>query len=139
MRRMFFSTIGALLAAGAALAQPPADTLRALEQAARRESSTFAGFSAQRGAAFFRTQHAGDWTCTTCHTADPRGAGKHAVTGKAIEPLAPAVNAARLNDPARAEKWFRRNCNDVIGRACTAQEKGDVLAYLTQPKTREAR
>jgi hypothetical protein len=28
------------------------------------------------------------------------------------------------------EKWFKRNCNDVVGRACTAQEKGDVLAYV---------
>jgi hypothetical protein len=27
-------------------------------------------------------------------------------------------------------KWFGRNCRDVLGRACTAQEQGDVLAYL---------
>jgi hypothetical protein len=123
-------TAGALLATGASFAQPPADTLRALEPAARSANPVFAGFSAQRGAAFFRAQHGRDWSCATCHTDDPRRTGKHAVTGKAIEPMAPAVNAARLSDPARTEKWFRRNCNDVLRRECSAQEKGDVVAYL---------
>jgi len=33
-------------------------------------------------------------------------------------------------DPAKVEKWFRRNCNDVMGRECTAGEKADVLAWL---------
>jgi hypothetical protein len=28
------------------------------------------------------------------------------------------------------EKWFKRNCSDVLGRACSAQEKGDLLAWL---------
>jgi hypothetical protein len=28
------------------------------------------------------------------------------------------------------EKWFRRNCNDVLGRTCTPSEKADVMAYL---------
>jgi hypothetical protein len=51
-------------------------------------------------------------------------------TGKAIAPLAPAANAERFTDAGKAEKWFRRNCNDVLGRACTASEKADVLAYL---------
>jgi len=32
------------------------------------------------------------------------------------------------------EKWFRRNCNDVLNRACTASEQGDVLAYLMTVK-----
>jgi hypothetical protein len=32
------------------------------------------------------------------------------------------------------EKWFKRNCNDVAGRACTALEKGDVLTYLLSLK-----
>jgi hypothetical protein len=62
--------------------------------------------------------------------ADPREAGRHAATGKGIEPLAPAANPTRFTSPARVEKWFGRNCNDVLGRACTAQEKGDVLAWL---------
>ena len=44
--------------------------------------------------------------------------------------MAPAANPQRFTDAAKVEKWFRRNCKDVLGRACSAQEKGDVLAYL---------
>ena len=89
-----------------------------------------AGFSAQRGELFFKATHGNDWSCASCHTANPLGPGKHAKTGKPIEPLAPAANPKRFTDAAAVEKWFRRNCNDVLGRACTAQEKGDVTAYL---------
>ena len=35
-----------------------------------------------------------------------------------------------LTDVARVDKWFRRNCNDVLSRECSAAEKADVLAYL---------
>jgi hypothetical protein len=56
--------------------------------------------------------------------------GKHASTGKQIGPLAPAFNTERFTDTAKTEKWFRRNCNDVIGRECTVVEKADVLAWL---------
>lgn len=49
--------------------------------------------------------------------------GKHATTGKVIGPLAPAFNAERFTDATKAEKWFRRNCNDVAGRECTVGEK----------------
>jgi len=34
----------------------------------------------------------------------------------------------------KVDKWFKRNCNDVAKRACTAREKGDVLAYLMSVK-----
>ena len=40
------------------------------------------------------------------------------------------INAERFTDTAKAEKWFRRNCNDVAGRECTAAEKADMLAWL---------
>jgi hypothetical protein len=89
-----------------------------------------AGASAQRGERFFHSTHGNDWSCASCHTANPLAPGKHAKTGKPIEPLAPAANPKRFTDAAAVEKWFRRNCNDVLGRACTAQEKGDVTAYL---------
>lgn len=69
-------------------------------------------------------------SCSTCHGNDPRQAGRHAETGKPIEPMAPAVNAGRLTDPAKVEKWFRRNCRWTLGRECTAQEKGDFIQYL---------
>jgi len=44
--------------------------------------------------------------------------------------LAPAFNPERFVDAAKAEKWFRRNCNDVMARECSAAEKADVIAWL---------
>ena len=35
-----------------------------------------------------------------------------------------------LSDTAKAEKWFRRNCNDVMKRECSSAEKADVLSWL---------
>ena len=60
----------------------------------------------------------------------PTQAGKHAATGKSISALAPAFNPERFTDPAKVEKWFRRNCRDVVGRECSAGEKADLLAWL---------
>jgi hypothetical protein len=85
---------------------------------------------AERGKLFFNTVH-GDWSCASCHTKDPMARGRHIVTGKDIAPFAPAANPKRFTDAAKVEKWFRRNCNDVLHRACTPQEKGDVVAYVT--------
>ena len=91
-----------------------------------------AGTSAQpgRGQQFFTSKHGKDWSCASCHTAMPTGEGKHASTGKVIRPMAPAANADRFTDVAKIEKWFRRNCNDVVGRECSAAEKADVVAWL---------
>jgi cytochrome c553 len=89
--------------------------------------------SAARGQALF----ARNWTasaslprCTTCHGGDPRLPGKHAITGKTIKAMHPAVEPARLSDLAKTEKWFRRNCREVVGRECSAGEKADVVTYL---------
>lgn len=90
-------------------------------------------FSAIQGEQLFRARH-GDMSCTTCHTDNAKVAGKHAQTGKAIEALAPIANPKRLSEPAKVEKWFKRNCNDVLKRACTAQEKGDFVTYLLSIK-----
>ena len=120
----------AVVAGGDVFAASPSEIQRSLEAEARQSSSGFTGFSAQRGERFFNTRHVGDWSCATCHTADPRQAGRHATTGKSIAPLAPTANPDRFTNPARVEKWFGRNCNDVLGRTCTATEKGDVLAWL---------
>lgn len=71
-------------------------------------------------------------SCTDCHTNDLTQVGKHAKTGKKIDPMAPSVNPERLTDVAKIEKWFKRNCNWTLGRACSPQEKGDFLLYLRQ-------
>ena len=83
-----------------------------------------------RGQQIFTTPQGRDWSCASCHGALPTRAGKHASTGKPIGALAPAFNAERFTDGAKVEKWFRRNCNDVIGRECTAAEKADLLSWL---------
>jgi hypothetical protein len=122
----------------AALAAPLALGALALPAAAATPAQILSDYaahagaapSAQRGQAFFTAPHGREWSCSSCHGEPPTGAGRHASTGKSIQPLAPAFNAERFSDPARVEKWFRRNCNDVVGRECTAAEKADVLAWL---------
>ena len=86
--------------------------------------------NAAKGEAFFKASHGQEWQCTSCHGKSPMMGGRHASTDKAIEPLAPAANAKRFTDSAKADKWFRRNCKDVLARECTAAEKADVLAWL---------
>jgi len=110
-------------------ATTPAAQLAELAATARSESPGFAGFSAARGERLFR-QKGSDWSCASCHTADPRAVGRHAVTGKAIEPFAPAANPKRFTDESKTAKWFKRNCKDVFSRECTATEKGDLLSWL---------
>ena len=125
-----------LLAASLALsglkvsAATSAEIQKSFDTAAPASAPGFSGFSAERGQRFFGSTHGNDWSCVSCHTSSPVATGKHAKTGKEIAPLAPATNPQRFADAAKVEKWFNRNCNDVLGRVCTAQEKGDVLAYL---------
>lgn len=83
-----------------------------------------------RGRDFFDLPHGRQWSCASCHGAVPAQMGRHVVTGKAIAPLAPAFNPERFTDIAKTEKWFHRNCGDVVGRECSAAEKADVLAWL---------
>ncbi|WP_435628248.1 DUF1924 domain-containing protein [Candidatus Ferrigenium straubiae] len=117
------------LAAQPALAETPSEILAAIQKEASATPG-FQGFSAARGESFFKAKHGGEWSCSSCHTDNSAAPGKHAKTGKIIEPLAPSANAERFANPKKVEKWFKRNCNDVLSRECTPQEKGDVLAYL---------
>jgi hypothetical protein len=86
--------------------------------------------SAESGRQLFTTPHGREWSCASCHGSVPTQPGRHASTGKPIATLAPAFNPERFTDATKTEKWFRRNCNDVIGRECSAAEKADVLAWL---------
>ncbi|MBX3638084.1 MAG: DUF1924 domain-containing protein [Rubrivivax sp.] len=85
---------------------------------------------AERGRVFFTGRHGGEWSCASCHGNPPTATGRHASTGKTIDPLAPAANARAFTDSAKVDKWFRRNCKDVLQRECSAGEKADVLAWL---------
>jgi hypothetical protein len=69
-------------------------------------------------------------SCATCHNQDLKAAGRHAKTGKPIDPLAPSANPKRLTDTAEIEKWLLRNCKWTWGRECTAQEKADLLSFI---------
>lgn len=135
--------VGALAAAGVAASlglparaqaagQVATDLLRGYEAQARRERPAFAGFSAEEGKKLHLAQHVQDGapvSCATCHTPDPRARGR-TPAGKVVEPLAPAANPDRLTDPADVEKWFKRNCKQVLGRECTAEEKGHFVTWL---------
>jgi len=109
-----------------------------LHTMAATPAELLAGYAAQagqsanaaKGEAFFKASHGQEWQCTSCHGKSPMMGGRHASTDKAIEPLAPAGNAKRFTDSVKVEKWFRRNCKDVLARECTASEKADVLAWL---------
>ena len=106
-------------------------------------SSLLRQYQGQGGANFSATTAEAMWTrafpdaktgekrqCSLCHTEDLRRTGKHAVTGKLIEPLAPSANPKRLTDVEHIEKWFSRNCKWTLGRECTPQEKGDFLVMI---------
>ena len=101
---------------------------------AKTENPAFKGFSAAAGQKLYTTQGPNQLACSSCHTDSPKNAGKHAKTNKAIDPMAPSVNPQRFTDAAKVEKWFKRNCNDALGRACTTQEKGDFMAYVLSVK-----
>ena len=124
----------ALLALGAishpALAQTPNEVLTIIKNEAQAANPAFQGFSPANGERFFKQKHGNDWSCASCHTDNPAAQGKHAKTGKLIQPLAPAANSERFTNPEKVAKWFKRNCNDVLDRVCSPQEKGDVIAYL---------
>ncbi len=119
-----------LLAAAPASADPARDAI--LKDYA--SAAGVASFSADAGKTLFQTNHTGGKpdtpSCTTCHTADPRQPGKSRV-GKPIEPMAVSANPSRFTDAAKVEKWFRRNCTSVLGRECSAEEKGNIITYLS--------
>ncbi len=118
------AALGGAAAISAAHAAQPAEALAAYTAKAGTPAA------AERGQKLFTTQHGKQWRCASCHGEVPTQSGKHASTGKPIAALAPAFNAERFTDAAKSEKWFRRNCNDVMGRECTASEKADMLAWL---------
>ena len=71
-------------------------------------------------------------SCTSCHTESVHAKGRHERTGKVIEPMAPSVNPERLTSRRKINKWFLRNCKWTFDRECTAQEKGDILTWLSE-------
>lgn len=129
--------VATVFTAQAAMAETPAEIL-AMIKAEASSAPGYQEFSAARGETFFHVKHGDEWSCSSCHTDNPMNEGKHAKTEKVIKPLAPAANAERFTELKKVEKWFKRNCNDVLNRECTAQEKGDVMTYLLSVGTKHA-
>ncbi|MEO0004314.1 MAG: hypothetical protein RLZZ22_2006 [Pseudomonadota bacterium] len=127
------ATLLGLLLAGAAWPALAADT-SAAEQLARWNSAASAPGNAERGRIFFAGRHGNELSCASCHQAPPIRDGKHASTGRRIAPLAPAFNPQAFTESAKVDKWFRRNCKDVLTRECTPAEKSDLMAYLVSLK-----
>jgi hypothetical protein len=111
-----------LVAAACAVAHAGSgDTQKLLDfyaNQAKATDSAFGGFSAERGESLFRSNSTGGKpdtpSCTVCHT----------------NPMAVSANPQRYTDQEKAEKWFGRNCRNVLGRECTAREKGDFITFM---------
>lgn len=124
----FCITLLILVGATPVLAESPKDFVSSYSAAAG------AGFTptAARGKQFFDK----NWnvsqkmpSCKACHGSDLNVPGEHVITGKSIGPLSPAANAERFTDPKKVEKWFKRNCTEVVGRECSAAEKADYIQF----------
>jgi hypothetical protein len=137
MSRFDIKTLGAvaLILSMPVFAGPRDALLTQYAAEARVAAPAFSGFSAARGKTLHNQNFAGGKAdtpaCVSCHGNDPRAAGRTR-SGKTVEAMAVSVTPTRYLDPAKVEKWFRRNCNEVLGRACSPQEKGDWLTYMSQ-------
>ena len=135
MKRLIPVLLCSCLLVPAALANPARDAiLAAFASQAKQADPAFAGFSADRGSKLWHSTHTEGKidtpSCTTCHTKDATAEG----TTRALKPIAPmAVSKTpdRFTDPEKVDKWFTRNCQSVLARACTPVEKGDVITYLS--------
>ena len=131
-----FPALLLLLAAGASHAATPQQIGQTYAAEAATSQPAFTP-SAKRGEALFRQRFAISEkmpTCASCHTDNPLATGQHVVTGKAVRPLAVAANGERFSDPAKVEKWFGRNCKEVLGRACTPAEKADFVTFMGEAR-----
>ena len=129
-------SIAMLLMAGAGLAhaETPVSLIAGYTAEAARTTPGFAP-SAERGQGLFTRKWGVSPTmanCASCHSDQPTADGKHVVTGKRIAPLAPAANPERFANSAKTEKWFKRNCQEVVGRECSAAEKADFIQFVSK-------
>lgn len=130
------SILPLLFASQLAWAETPLRSLVYYSAEAKRQTADFVADSG-RGRSFVSR----DWgvsasmgSCAACHTGQPLNPGRHAVTGKPIAALSPAVTRERFSNPTKVEKWFKRNCNEVLGRACTAAEKADFIKFVMEER-----
>ena len=132
-KAFIFALFAAMLITASTEAGPRETLIAKFAKQSKADDPSFTGFSAARGRALAlaRFSQGGPDTpsCTTCHTESPLKRGLTRA-GKLIEPMAVSVTPDRYTDRKKVAKWFRRNCRSVLGRTCTAQEKGDFLTYM---------
>jgi hypothetical protein len=149
---------GLLAASGAWVlaADTPETLIERYVAQARATDREFAGFSAEREHAFYLQKHVlmgvGAVSCASCQRKDPREQIRahredmlcracHVINDEEhpepkeaklryIEPFAPHANPERFTDYVHVEKFFKVNCTMVLKREGTAQEKGDLIAWL---------
>lgn len=128
-----FLAIAAVVMAQPAFAGPRESIMAELAAQAKAANPGFAEFSAARGRVLFSSNFTGGGedtpSCTSCHGATPQSPGQTRA-GKPIDPIAVSRTPDRFTDPAKVEKWFRRNCSGVLGRECAPVEKGDFLTFM---------
>lgn len=111
--------------------------IKELEKEAKAIDTKFTGFNVARGEKLFRNERVNKngekISCMTCHTPDPKKEGLTRAN-KIIQPMAPVINPERFTDMAKVQKWFKRNCNDVLDRECTLEEKGDFAVFMMSIK-----
>lgn len=149
--------LGFILWSASGFAADPNDLLATYAEQAREIDPAFNGFSAERGRAFYFAKHRIEdgslLSCASCHHDDPRketfahqddipcqachGGFNRWPNGvprmhRQILAFAPSENPERFTDQRKVEKWFGFNCNYLLGRDCTPQEKGDLITWLLQ-------
>lgn len=135
MTRLVIAIAAALVAWTATAHAGPAQDRAIAHYAAQAKSQSpgFDAFSAERGKTLFVAKHTGGKpdtpSCTTCHGGTPTATGQTRA-GKEIAPMALSKTPDRYGDLDKLEKWFERNCTSVLGRACTAVEKGDFITFM---------
>lgn len=111
--------------------------LKSFEAQMLKTDARFKSFSIAEGEKLFRNERINSEnekiSCMTCHTSNPKSEGLTRAN-KVIEALAPVVNKERFTDMAKVEKWFKRNCKDVLERECTLTEKGNFTKYMMSIK-----
>ena len=132
--KYFYITLAILASTNLVFAETPVSIVSGY---AAEAAKVIPGFtpSAKRGHGFFIKE----WgvsqkmpNCTVCHGKNLKVDGKHVITDKRIAPVSPEVNPERFTSYAKVEKWFKRNCTEVVGRECTAAEKADFIQFIIQ-------
>ncbi len=125
--------LGFFVAKGELFGESLHQVIQKYKKVAQTEIKDFTGFSSDRGKElYFRklvSRKGEEISCSTCHTTNPKNFGRtHA--NKSIKPMAPVINPNRFTNFKHVEKWFKRNCDDVLRRPCNPLEKGDFLSYM---------